>query len=93
MFIVFMHVYIYVVMSSTLETFLIYFLKNPLVQDEFKSSLLEDLLLKHFDELDAEHIEDVIQILHKCIVELEKLQVLKFKYVLLQKRLMHEHVS
>ena len=80
-------------MSFTLETFLVHFLKYPTLQDEFKSSSLEDLLIKHFDELHMDYIEDVIQILHKCIVELEKLQVLKFKFVLLQKRLMNEHVS
>ena len=80
-------------MSFTLETFLVNFLKHPVLQDEFKSSSLADLLIKYFDELHEDHIEDVIQILHKCIVELEKLQVLKFKFLLLEKRLMDEHVS
>ena len=79
-----MHVFLMMLhlrMVLTLEAFLISYLNRPLAQDDFKSSTLERLLQEHFDVLETDYVEDVIQILHKCIIELEKLQVLKYKFI------------
>ena len=80
-------------MCFTLETFLIHYLKQPFDQDKFKSSVFQHLLNQHFDVLNSDYVEDVIQILHKCIIELEKLQVLKYKDILEKKRQNIVHVS
>ena len=75
----------YVDMSATFEKYLIDYVKHPHLQDEFQASVLESLLRKHDEELNVDYVEDVIQILHKCIVELEKLQVSKIQCMLQQR--------
>ena len=65
--------------SLKLETFLINYLFCPTAQDNFSVINLRLLLNQHYDNIDIDHTEDVIQILYKCITELEKLQATKFK--------------
>ena len=67
--------------SLKLETFLINYLFCPTAQDNFNVINLRSLLNEHYVNIDIDHAEDVIQILYKCIVELEKMQAMKFKHL------------
>lgn len=55
----------------------------PKAQDDFKHWKLENLLLEIADKVYIDQIEDVVQILHKCIVELERLGRFKIQYVIM----------
>ena len=67
-------------MPLKFENSIIDLLLCPPAQDEFKDWRLE-LLLKHYsDKFYIDQAEDVLQILHKCIKELEKVKVFKLQY-------------
>ena len=56
----------------------------PKAQDDFKHWKLENLLLEIADKVYIDQIEDVVQILHKCIVELERLGRFKIQHVIMR---------
>lgn len=62
------------------ENALVDFLLNVNAQDEFRSCKLEIRLMNIIRKVSIEQIEDVIQILYKCITQLEKMKNLKIKY-------------
>ena len=62
------------------EVDLIDFLLNPPAQDAFKTWRLEAVLMENIRIIHADQIEDVIQILYKCIDQLVKGKNLKMKY-------------
>ena len=60
-------------MSFKFESVIIDLLLSPLVQDNFQATRLEELLLFHYASYDLDQIEDVVQILFKCITALQKI--------------------
>lgn len=58
-------------------------LLSPNAQDEFKHWKLKILLIDIADKVYIDQIEDVVQILHKCIHELEQLGRFKVQHVIL----------
>lgn len=62
------------------EIDLIDFLLNPPAQDAFKTWRLEAVLMENIRNIHADQIDDVIQILYKCIDQLMKGKKLKMKY-------------
>lgn len=71
-----------VIMSGVMrfEIDLIDFLLCPPAQDAFKTWRLETVLMENIRNIHTDQIEDVIQILHKCIDQLVKGKNLKIKY-------------
>lgn len=67
-------------MPLKFENSLIDFLLCPPAQDSFKCWRLELLLMQYFDKFYIDQAEDVIQVLHKCIRELERVKDLKMRY-------------
>ena len=67
-------------MPLKFENTLIDLLLCPPAQDEFKCWRLELLLIQFMNKYYIDQVEDVLQILHKCITEFEKIKILKFKY-------------
>ena len=67
-------------MPFKFESSIIDLLLCPPAQDEFKSWRLEQLLLDHMTNVNSDQIEDVLQILYKCINRLERLKRLKLRY-------------
>ena len=67
-------------MSFKFENNIVDLLLCPPAQDEFKSWRLELLLLQYKEKYYIDQIEDVIQILHKCISELERVAMIKSKF-------------
>ena len=68
-------------MSLKFENVLIDLLLCPPSQDDFKSWKLELLLIQNIKKYYIDQVEDVIQILHKSIKELERIKGTKMKYV------------
>lgn len=66
-------------MTFKFENSIIDLLLCPPTQDAFKSWKLELLLLHYSKQFYLDQIEDVVQILYKCITELEKHGRLKGK--------------
>ena len=67
-------------MSFKFENSIIDLLLCPPAQDDFKSWRLKLLLLQYINDYYIDQIEDVVQILYKCISELEEVGKLKMKY-------------
>lgn len=65
------------------ENEIIDLLLSPIAQDKFKHWKLEILLLDVVDKVYIDQIEDVVQILHKCITELERLGRFKMQHVIM----------
>ena len=61
-------------MPIKLEDFLLDYLLCPPAQDEFTGWKLQLLLLKYSHKIHVHQLEDVKQILHKCIIELERMK-------------------
>ena len=81
----FMHVTVfnlYLTMPFHFESSIIDLLLCPPAQDEFKSWRLEQLLVDYMSKVHSDQIEDVLQILHKCIGRLERIRNLKQRYKL-----------
>ena len=68
-------------MSFKFESVIIDLLLSPLVQDDFKATRLEELLLFHYAAFDLDQIEDVVQILFKCITALQNIGNKKCNYI------------
>lgn len=64
-------------MTFHFENQVIDLLLCPSIQDSFKAWRMEHLLHQHFNSYYIDQIEDVIQILYRCIQELEKIGQLK----------------
>lgn len=62
------------------EIDLIDFLLCPPAQDAFKTRRLEAVLMENIRKVQIDQIEDVIQILYKCIDQLVNGKNLKMKY-------------
>jgi hypothetical protein len=62
------------------EIYLIDFLLCPPAQDAFKTWCLEAVFMENIRNVHINQIEDVIQILHKCMDQLVKGKNLKIKY-------------
>ena len=62
------------------ENDLIDFLLCPPAQDAFKTWRLEAVLMENIRNVQIDQIEDVIQILYKCIDQLVNGKNLKMKY-------------
>ena len=67
-------------MPLKFENTIIDLLLCPPAQDAFKSWRLELLLLQYSNKFYIDQVEDVIQICHKCIKELEHVKELKIRY-------------
>lgn len=67
-------------MSFKFESCIIDLLLNPTIQDDFQSCRLESLLLRHMNRVNLDTVEDVLQILHKCVARVERLRDLKIRY-------------
>lgn len=70
-------------MTLKFENSIIDLLLCPPAQDDFKSWKLELLLIHYSKQFYLDQIEDVVQILYKCITELEKHGRLKGKFLCL----------
>ena len=66
--------------SLKFENTIIDLLLCPPAQDEFKAWRLGLLLSEFSKKVYIDQVEDVIQILYKCITELERIKDLKLKY-------------
>ena len=67
-------------MSFKFESTLIDLLLSSLVQNGFQIMELEELLLQHYESFNFLQVQDVIQILFKCIDELRKIERKKCNY-------------
>ena len=67
-------------MSSKFESTLIDLLLSSLVQNSFQIMELEELLLQRYESFNFHQVQDVIQILFKCIDELRKIERKKCNY-------------
>ena len=57
-----------------------HFTVNLTIQDDFQSCRLESLLLRYMNRVNLDTVEDVLQILHKCVARVERLRDLKIRY-------------
>ena len=67
-------------MPLKFENTIIDLLLCPPAQDEFKAWRLHLLLMQHAHKCYIDQVEDVLQILHKCIKEVEQLKAFKLRY-------------
>ena len=68
-------------MSLKFENSIIDLLLCPPAQDEFRSWRLELLLSQYIEKVYLDQIEDILQILHKCIARLERWKKFKLRYM------------
>lgn len=61
------------------ENILIDFLLCPVAQDNFKICLVENFLFEYYDQYHIDQLEDVIQILYKCITLFNQVKLVKEK--------------
>ena len=67
-------------MSLKFENNVLDLLLCPTAQDKFKSWRMKLLLMDYYGDYALDQIEDVIQILYKCLDELERVKQLKLTF-------------